>query len=221
MFITFPTRYCDQNGEADASIESNGRVLHLTVRGVRFSGDSFDYLQLIEDEANLSHVALATFSFKHNTLYSYALECEIPVFVTSECGTEAAVLQIRLGDPALECDVATGVKDLELELMYDGRSYKSAPQEGWFENALDDIQKLLPAETYIRCCFTCPLSDYSPYGNGMFGSLACFRDNKEGYLAVRGKGGLFDVWGTMTEFVQETYLCPQFQKRVPGTGYRG
>jgi hypothetical protein len=26
---------------------------------------------------------------------------------------------------------------------------------------------------------------------------------------------------TMTEFVQETCLCPEFEKRAPGTGYRG
>jgi hypothetical protein len=62
---------------------------------------------------------------------------------------------------------------------------------------------------------------YSPYGHGLFGGLACFRGNKAGYRAVTGKDDLFAVWDTMTEFVQETHLCPEFERRVPGTGYRG
>jgi hypothetical protein len=43
--------------------------------------------------------------------------------------------------------------------------------------------------------------------------------NKNAYLAVRGKHDLFRIWSTMTEFVQETYLCPEFLKRRPGAGY--
>jgi hypothetical protein len=54
----------------------------------------------------------------------------------------------------------------------------------------------------------------------MFGGLTCFRDNKTGYRAVNSKSAMFQAWGTMTEYVQETYLCPEFEKRTPGTGYR-
>ena len=52
----------------------------------------------------------------------------------------------------------------------------------------------------------CASSDYSPVGHGLFGGLACFRDNKEGYRKVKSKHDLFRVWGTMTGFVQETFL---------------
>jgi hypothetical protein len=41
------------------------------------------------------------------------------------------------------------------------------------------------------------------------------------YRAVTGKDGLFDLWDTMTEYVQETHLCPEFERREPGTEYRG
>jgi hypothetical protein len=49
--------------------------------------------------------------------------------------------------------------------------------------------------------------------------MQCHRDAKEQYLAVRSKQ---DYWSVpVTEDVPETYLCPQYQRRVPGTGYRG
>ena len=56
---------------------------------------------------------------------------------------------------------------------------------------------------------------------GLFGGLACFRDNKTAYLGVQSKADLFRIWGTMTEFVRETYVCPEFARRQPGAGYRG
>ena len=59
------------------------------------------------------------------------------------------------------------------------------------------------------------------WGHDLFGGLACFRDNKSGYRAVRSEGDSFRIWATVTEFVQETYLCPEFERRLPGTGYRG
>jgi hypothetical protein len=38
---------------------------------------------------------------------------------------------------------------------------------------------------------------------------------------VKTKHDLFRAWGTMTAFVQETFLCPEFERRSPDTGYRG
>ena len=56
--------------------------------------------------------------------------------------------------------------------------------------------------------------------------MICFRANKAGYLAIpQGedfeKDDYFDVMDTVSEMVQETYLCPEFERRAPGTGYRG
>jgi hypothetical protein len=49
--------------------------------------------------------------------------------------------------------------------------------------------------------------------------MSCHRDAKDQYLAVRSKA---DYWYVpVTEGVMETYLCPEYQRRVRGTGYRG
>ena len=84
-----------------------------------------------------------------------------------------------------------------------------------------DLQGRLPSGTFMKACINCAFSDYSAYGHGLFGGLACFRGNKAGYRVVTGKDELFDVWDTLTEFVQETHLCQDFERRMPETGYRG
>ena len=47
-----------------------------------------------------------------------------------------------------------------------------------------------------------------------------FRRNKAGYGSIRTKHDLFAIIPT-SERVQEIYLCPEFERRTPGTGYRG
>ena len=62
-----------------------------------------------------------------------------------------------------------------------------------------------------------PVPDYSPQGYGLVG-IRCHRDAKAQYLAARSK---HDFWRVpWTEEVPETYLCPEYTRRVPGTGYR-
>ncbi|MGK0291332.1 MAG: hypothetical protein ACI86H_002799, partial [bacterium] len=41
------------------------------------------------------------------------------------------------------------------------------------------------------------------------------------YLKVKNKDDFWSVHDRFDRMVQETYLCPDFQKRVQGTGYQG
>ena len=49
--------------------------------------------------------------------------------------------------------------------------------------------------------------------------MLCHRDAREQSLAVRSKRHYLGV--PATEVVMETYLCPQYEPRVAGNGYRG
>ena len=89
-----------------------------------------------------------------------------------------------------------------------------------------EIQAKLPDGVFMKACINCAFSDYSPYGHGLFGNMICFRANKAGYLALPSgedfeKDAYFAVLETVSEMVQETHLCPEFQRRAPGMGYRG
>ncbi len=51
--------------------------------------------------------------------------------------------------------------------------------------------------------------------------MMCFRNLKSEYLKVKSKTDFWSVHNHYDRMVQETYLCPEFERRVLGTGYRG
>jgi hypothetical protein len=145
----------------------------------------------------------------------------MPVSMIAPSGHTTAQLscQLILGDPAASGGLDR--EDLTLALHYQAVHVRTAHAHGYFETALADIQRQLPPGLTLKACISCAFSDYSPAGNGLFAGLACFRDNKEAYLAVSTKWQMFQVWDTLTEFVPEIYLCPSYQQRGPHAGYRG
>ena len=219
MNADYPTRYRDRHGEVATVIRNDGKRLSMTVRGVEFRGsmlDDFEPVGVVEPAA-------ASFPLDAGSLCSCDIEFEMPLAAVVRGVATEGVLSVRLelGDPRPLPRGGIDREVLTLALSIDGQVYRSAGTSGWFEDELLDLHRQLPEGVAMKACITCAFSDYSPYGHGLFGGLACFRDNKSGYLACRGKAGIFAVWGTMTEFVQETYLCPEYERRVPGTGYRG
>ena len=195
----------------------------MVVRGVQFRGSDFDSFepQDVSDPAQL-----ASFTFLHGSLCFCAIEADIPVPVVMPTGTVDGLLTcgLELGEP-----LPTGQMDreqLKLRLAVNGQNYSSEGKTGWFEGEMLDLQGRLPPGTFMKACINCAFSDYSPCGHGLFGNLICFRANKAGYQALPSgadfeKDAYFDVMATVSEMVQETYLCPEFERRVPGTGYRG
>lgn len=93
--------------------------------------------------------------------------------------------------------------------------------EDTFEIALQKLSRLLPLGVRMRSCLFCQYGDYSPYGNPSFGGMMCFRNMKDEYNRVRGKSDFLSLHGPIVQDVQETYLCSEFEDRVPGSGYRG
>jgi hypothetical protein len=193
----------------------------MMVRGVEFAGSDFDGLEPLLD---LADPRLASFTLDHGSLCACHLEwvMPLPVVVGQEFTTGQLQVYLELGSPRPEGNRGIDQEVLRLCLSFEGASFWSkGASGGWFEDELIDIQRALPEGMYLKACVACAFSDYSPYGHGLFGSLACFRGNKAAYRHVTGKQGIFAIWNTMTEFVQETYCCPEFERRRPGTGYRG
>ncbi|MDV7220845.1 DUF6304 family protein [Streptomyces prunicolor] len=219
----WPGRYTDRHGNEVVVFESDGREsIRTTIRGVRFEGDSMDDLGALGGEP-----PEAPFTFFDGALCACLLEWEVPMPVTVEGqGVRTAALDcaLWLGAPA-----GPG-KGLEYERLFtilrlDGQEHLTTEDHGTFEEALNDLQRwLLPAGVRLRACVACAWSDYSPAGNGLMAGLACFRDAKDRYRQVDGKHGptgIFAVWQELTEFVQETWLCGEFEHRAGDTGYRG
>lgn len=218
MDVSYQGRYTDRFGEVPITIDNDGRVLRTTIRGVRFWGYDFDGLS---PEEGTPPEELASFTLQRGDLCSCIIECAIPIPV--KVGEEIAEgrlhFRLDLGGPADNGGIDR--ETLSLLLAVGGNTFSGSGTSGWFEDELLELQAALPEGTYMKACINCAFSDYSPYGHGLFGGMACFRGNKEEYLSAKTKADVFRVWDTLTEFVQETYLCPEFQRRRPGTGYRG
>ena len=218
MSAAYPTRYRDRHGEVVTQLHNDGQTLSMVVRGVEFRGRDFDGL---EPTPSTDPAALSPFTLQHGDLCACTLDFEmpLPVVIDQQIQEGTLTVHLELGEPTPKGGIDREI--LSLTLNVGGRVYRSPGTSGWFEDELLELQRRLPEGAHLKACITCAFSDYSPYGHGLFGGLACFRGNKPAYQSIQGKADLFRVWDTLTGFVQETYLCPEFERRTPGTGYRG
>lgn len=224
--------------------------LSFTFHGITFCGSSFQDFHLA-DEAQYDqawgkfsllkwggcnaalHMALP---YQYD-LQGYELEVEIPVNVFRKrdealiAGTLSVAYQCAPFDfskPHSICscdDVRVYPDDVivrEFSLTVDGICYESAIKTLCFEDALKDICRQIKDGYYLKCCFTCQYSDYSPYGNDDYGAMLCFCRHKEDCLKVNGKKDFFSfLEGKDFDGRQETYLCGHYCLRDKAGGYRG
>jgi hypothetical protein len=192
--------------------------LRIKIRDVVFEGEDLDSLSPV---AATKPESLQTFRIQQECLCGCRFDVDIPIQLTVPNGVEDGLIKARLdfGKPSSKGGLEN--EDIKLQLKFRDQEFQSTGKSGWFEDELLELEKQLPAGCHMKLCITCAFSDYSPYGHGMFGCLACFRGNKAEYSQVKSKGDIFRVWGTMTEYVQETHLCEEYELRKPGTGYRG
>jgi hypothetical protein len=222
----YPAVFTDRHGSDTITIINNGGELRMTLRGVEFVGSDFDDFHA-EIGAVAARIAPFDLHPKYGGLCSYVLEFDIPIPVVVDDKLTHGTLhaKLELGAPTERGGVDKELLQLSLEL---GSETFASPDTtvlfaGYFEGEMLALQATLPDGAYMKACINCAFSDYSVYGHGCFGNMMCFRHEKARYLAVQGKDeymNFVDDFGC-EDMVQETYLCPEFQRRTPGTGYRG
>lgn len=110
----------------------------------------------------------------------------------------------------------------EFSLLVEDELYSSNKKTLYFESALLDISRQIQEKYYLKCCFTCQYSEYSPFGNDDFGIMLCYRKHKEACLKVNSKDEYFEFLGDKDfDGRQETYLCEEYAERRQSSGYRG
>jgi hypothetical protein len=215
--VCFPAKYSDAHGSETTVIDNDGETLRLFLRSVEFVGSDFESFE----PKGAAHEQLRSFTLYNGRLSACRIECQIPVSVLDRGKLAAGALSVELalGDAAQNGGL--GRVGVRIVLDYDGRRFAGPGASGWFEDELIAIQAQLPEHVFIKACINCLYSDYSPAGHGLFGAMLCFRNIKAEYLKVSTKKEFWSVHGRPDRFVQETYLCPEFERRIPGTGYRG
>lgn len=218
MLERYPGTYSDDLGVDVIEITNDGDELRLRVRGVEFYGSDFDGL---EPEESTTPALLEQFTLNHRDLCGCELSWEMPIVILEQDRELFGRLAIALslGSPAPNGGIDH--EKLSITLHCGERRVESAGESGWFEDALVSITSQLGADVSMKNCFGCLYADYSPYGSGLFGSMMCFESARSEYLAVRSKSDFLDLHDRYTRIVQETFCCPSFTRRVPGTGYRG
>jgi hypothetical protein len=218
----YPAKYADKNGECETTIRNNWKILRMSVRSVEFCGSSFDNFRPAE---NTSKQVMDSFDFdSHGELSDFQIECEVPVRIFENDEESAAGLNIRFERKTGKNQSEDDVYDLLLTLRYKGQNIQSKVYSD-FEDCLGEIKTQLgklEKSPVLKCCFGCALSDYSVYGHGIFGDLICFKNLKERYLNMKTHYDYYDLLEeTNLDYVQEIYLCSEYQARRPHTFYRG
>jgi len=215
--VEYQGTYTDKNGSEPITICNDGTTLRTVIRDIVFEGEMFDdFAPVGRDDSDISD----RFPLKYGILESIIIEWKMPIPIWQGDQETESILHVRLEmGPWAEWNIE--YQRLWLVLEYDNRRFTNSKPDAWFEYAMLDIQSQLPDDVYMKACINCLYSDYSPYGHGMFGCMACFRTCKEEYLQVKSKDDYWPVLEKCQRIVQETYLCDKFERRVPGTGYRG
>jgi hypothetical protein len=211
-----PFHYTDHTGTIVGTMTNDGADIRINLDGWEFVGKMFDDLEPVQTMGLPDR-----FEIHHDSLIDCNFEFSIPVLVNDQNQLIKVDLSVHfeLGKPNNRRGIDKEAFQISLE--YNAVKYSSSGKQGDMEDELLEIQKQLPDGVFLQACINCLYSDYSPYGNGVFGCMMCFRNLKQEYLQVKSKQ---DFWGVANRFerlVQETWLCDEFERRVPGTGYRG
>lgn len=214
MTTQIPTIYTDKSGSVNTTITNDGKHLTLIVDNTKFISNCFDDFAIENIDSKPPRFSLNHF----HELTDCRLLCQIPITLLNNGKDIETVLTMDL---ELNCPTQTHyATKATFSLTIEGKEITTNKVE-LFEGGLGSIKAKLPNYYMLKCCFGCAYSDYSVAGQDLFGNMLCFRNNKDEYLKVKDKEEYMDIMESFDRFVQETFLCPDFQTRTKGTGYRG
>lgn len=217
----FKTTYQDATGTIQSDMHLLNRQFTIRLDGILFTSDMLDDFAFVnEAEPHIRHTDLpARFSIcEQGFLTNYEMQFSIPLQVVDKHTNTSIEASLYIGI-MLQNNPNKQTAELILHIPNETLSYKG--KSGFFEIALQQIQKQLPENYHLKCCFGCAFSDYSVYGQAFWGTMLCYEHIREKYSQVKDKDEFMEIMEEYNGIVAETHLCPEFQIRKKGTGYRG
>jgi hypothetical protein len=222
--------YKDSLGTCEIEVENDFNTLTTKIDGVVFSGSEFDGLS-VDDKSKYTDEQLARFTFLRTPIYqtdrfeetlcNCLFEIVVPQVIIdklngiqlySDLKIEISLGNIRNPGAGIEYEHVT------LSLAIAGRIYTGTSD--YFESSFDAIRDQIKDKYQLKNCYGCMYGDYSVYGQSSFGSMLCFRNQKEAYGKVTSKATYMELDAPYWH-VQEIYCCDQYEIRKKGAGYRG
>ncbi len=224
--------------------------LFFELDGIKFHGTSLgdfelaDEMQYDEAKQKFNILKWGGMNSKINyescyvyTLQRYRLDIDIPIIVVCKEDKKEINAQLHMEFEYVEgeknkCRIRCVCDDAEVywdkDVVYDfsvhigNEVYTSDKKTLYFEAALNDICRKMREKYYLKTCYTCQYSDYSPYGNDDYGIMLCYKRYKEECLKVNDKDEYFKYLSEKDcDCRQETYLCEEYTERNISSGYRG
>ncbi len=188
----YPTIYADKSGKVKTFIinnfsEKGTLCLELIIDGVSFIGSSFDSFELAfpekytEQQINRFTLNKVPISGSDNFVLELC-NCKLDIQIQQkvielkkevEIDANLSIL-LQLGKPSKN----GGISKLNAQFKFFVNNETFTSESDSFETSLAQIQKEMLPNFKLKNCFTCHYSDYSPVGNGFFGTMMCFRHNK-------------------------------------------
>jgi Family of unknown function (DUF6304) len=231
--IVFPGTFTDDAGSAPIEWHIEPHVdprwlsprfeFRTTIRDVEVYGSDLDGLEPVDArEAQCAGLRLN----QAGELTDCDLTGEFPLTIDRDGAWESCPLGFRVVLKNAPIPAPEGFWDspnIHVALVLGDKRFEASQWS--FESALVNLERLLPDNVRLVCCLTCQYSDYNPYGGQGLIGMQCYRDVKDQYLGVAAPGRWVDkhVFAKVpvTEEVPEPYVCPEYERRVPGMGYRG
>ncbi|MCH2196513.1 DUF6304 family protein [Kordia sp.] len=235
--MKYNTIYEDTFGTIKGSIENNfsedfdlskNYTIELNLEGILFNGATFDGLEL-QNEDYYTKEQLHRYSFYNyevfgtkqiikeltNCKFQFILQLKIVDKKSFQIHKVNGNLTVLLGNFSPEeysvFQYDYSLNEIDHSIMGDS-----------FENLFDKLKEKIKETHFIKNCYGCNYSDYSPYGSDHFGDMLCFKNSKDKYLKIKNKESYFRLLGNQNPiYVQETHLCDEFEFRKENIGYRG
>ncbi len=208
----FTTTYKDKTGQEESYFESDGSSLKIELRGIQFSGISFDYLHPSSEK--LEEAKMLFELNQDNEITGCEMLVSIPVKVRhKENLIESTLnLEITIGDSdfPMTKKFSINVDNTDFDIITDDK------RPMFFESLLISLQKKIPIDYKINSCLFCALSHYSVYGSDNYGTLICYKELKDKILSVNNKSDFLDLTDNKGFDVQETFYCSQFTEITSG-----
>ncbi|WP_299677016.1 DUF6304 family protein [uncultured Tenacibaculum sp.] len=210
--------YKDKFGEEETEITSDGSTMFLTLRNIDFEGSDFESL---EGKIDTNKFQYEMYQNGLGDLTNFIMEVTIPIKISHEekIQTEKIRFIVEVGEDLDFNSLNPILYTVELNTSYG--KFTSKRKIDWFENSIIEIQNLLPNRTQIKTCLSCKYANYHPVGNGMFGSLYCFKKMKKKLKAIKDKHDLMDLWTEEAVKnndifnVQEVFDCSEHEFITP------
>jgi hypothetical protein len=232
-----PAIFKDVKGSSNATLRTMGTWVSFKTRGIRFDGSNL-LTWKVREHLISQDVAQVKFNFHAPpiapvdvTYYGAAgvvpqldnfnLDFELPVKLATqgEPGSEPTLEEVKIRFKASHDSKAESFS-ISLVLA-DGKTIIRPTSPGidengypaTFDDQIKQIQMQLPAKSYLKTCWNCALSEYSPVNKQNFGGLGCFRQWPN-ITTLRNPMELLRNWKKRIEDVQETHSCESFKRRT-------